>query len=379
MRCVLTACALLLGQSWLVAASSDDSPDSRGSANLPNLAPAAEAPTPPPPPTFPPPISPEHDERLAGPPEMPAPPDFENRPGFTHDSTGFDSPFWIGVGASFPTLSGRRVLPPGFDPVAAARFPTFNQAGLDAAFNFNAGLTYRTDNFGALTLGYRAIHSDMTIAQAPFNGPLDPLVLNFLNNAAKNNDDGSSSPPRIILVPDEVGSCLASSRLTLQQLDLFWSTPPAWIGGDLSLFAQVGVRAASFIHEDSTNSLAIFQQAKDRYAGVGPVGGINASLLFKEFQLYGSVDAGELFGTASQFDREMAILKHSTRVISDSISSPQNVTMLGVQAGIILFSTDRLSIGIDYRFDQWWNLARLRGPTLDWSNHAIGFQFRWRL
>jgi hypothetical protein len=373
MRCVLTACALLIAVNCLVAG---DSPDSPGVPNLPDLPSSA---APPPPPEFPPPIVPDLGEALPPGAEILPQPDFSGRREFTRDATGFDFPFCAGFGFGFPSLSGRRILSPEFTPLAEERFPAFNQPGLDAGFMLNAGLTYRTGGFGALTLGYRVFHSDRTIAQVTLDGPLDPLVIGFLNEASSNEDDGAPSRPVLFLVPDNVGSCLASSQLTLHQLDLSWSTPPVWLNQNWSIFAQLGVRAASFLHEDSTTSLAIFQQAKERFAGVGPVGGMTLTCLLRDMQLYCTLDSGELFGAASQLDREMAILKHSTRIVADSASASQNVTMLGVEAGIIVYSSDRLSAGIGYRFDQWWNLVHVRETRLNWSNHSIELQFRWRL
>ncbi len=139
------------------------------------------------------------------------------------------------------------------------------------------------------------------------------------------------------------------------------------------------MRAASFIHEDTTTSTSIFQQAKDRFSGVGPVGGIGLSYLLSQCQFYGLIDAGEMFGAAGQFVREMAVLNSGTRIISDAIRRSENVAMLGVQAGMIFYSSNRVSLGIGYRFDQWWNLVRLRGGVVNWTNNAFDFQIRWRL
>jgi hypothetical protein len=175
-----------------------------------------------------------------------------------------------------------------------------------------------------------------------------------------------------------VGSCLVSSRFTLHQTDLTYS-PPVWqVGPRSSVFGAIGARSAMFLHEDYTTSTTVFQQAKDSFYGIGPIGGLGYSLVMDQSQIYVKAEGGNLFAFAHSLDREMVVANNSTLTQAVEGSSFRGVPMLGIEAGVVFYQSERSSLGVSYRFDYWWNLGGLGGSSLDWSRHQIEFDLRRR-
>jgi hypothetical protein len=291
------------------------------------------------------------------------------------DPAWLELPFRFGVAGLYYTFPGSRPLPPGFNPVFADRFPGLNQADVHVGLGISLGLAYQTPRAGTIALNHRLIFSNDTVAYLVPGGPQDLLVLNFLNDSKGDDED---SRPRVFYVPDSVGSCLVSSRFTLNQTDLTYS-PPVWRwNGESSFFGAVGARGVTLVHEDSTNSTFVFQQAKDSYYGAGPVVALGLASPLRETQFYARVEGGSLFGSGSSLTREMVVDQNATTIQAVQLSGFRSVPMLGAEVGFTTFSTRNSVFVFAYRFDYWWNLGGVGGGRLDWNRHQLGVEFRRR-
>src|SRR5579864_2777127 len=241
-------------------------------------------------------------------PPSDSPRPFDPYAGFTADSTGFDYPFVGGFLISGSTVFGTRVLPASFQPQFAARFPGVNPADAVLTEGFALGLSCSPGGFGRFALNYRLLGASNFVLYVTANGPQDPLVAQELDPRTSSSD----SPPPTILVPDSVGSCIVSSRLTLNQMDLTYTSPGLALSRTASIFGEIGSRAAVFFHEDYTTALTVFQQAKSTDSGLGPVAAIGFSWIYKPGQFYVKVEGGNLFSWVHQFDREMVVLNNAT-------------------------------------------------------------------
>jgi hypothetical protein len=299
---------------------------------------------------------------------------------FTASSSGFNYPFLVGIPISFAVITGSRALPDGFQPQNAARFPGVGQAGAIVSSGIELGLGYSPGGFGTFGLNYRILSGLTKVYYITASGAVDPLVAQFVNLADSNSTNFQAGyiPPPTVTVSDTIGSCIVASHFTLNQIDLTYQTPILPVGGMIGLFGEVGTRAAVFFREDYTNSSAVFQQSKSTDAGFGPVGGLGISLFLRKVQLYVKADGGSLFSWAHQLDREMVIVNNAAQIQAAETNGFYSVPMLGVEVGALFYEGPYVTIGVRYRFDQWWGLDNLGGSSISWDSNGVQFDFRWR-
>jgi len=300
--------------------------------------------------------------------------------GFTAALNGLNCPFMVGIPLGFSFLTGTRVLPDSFQPQFAARFPSVGQAGTILASGVSLGIGFNPGGLGTFGLNYRILSGLTKVYYVTASGVIDPLVAQYVNpaNNTPANIQAGYVAPATVIVSDAVGSCIVASHFTLNQMDLTYRSPMLPIGSIFGLFAEIGSRGAVFYREDYTNASTVFQQTKSTDAGFGPVGGLGFSLLLGKGQVYVKADGGNLFSWAHQLDREMVVVNNAAQIQAAEMNGFHGVPMLGVEAGIMFYEGPYLTLGVRYRFDQWWGLDNLGGSMVSWDSNGVYFDLRWR-
>jgi hypothetical protein len=184
---------------------------------------------------------------------------------------------------------------------------------------------------------------------------------------------------------DPLGPAFLKSRLNLNAVDLMYASPALTLDPVWDLRWDLGVRIAGVYYDTAATGEILSQSTSNNFVGAGPRFGVDVRRHLEAapgLALYGRLETGVMFGTATQSFEEVIsvggvpLLGGATR-FSDGTSVP----MFGLQLGASYSPPQEcgwLRFTFGYQFEQWWDVGGVGSSAGDVQFQGLFFRGEFR-